>query len=336
MGVQGVRDKAHHNDAVRHDAVLGDPVLGELIWQHTGKLRRAAHLMAGRLRCPSPTAPYGLLDPLGTRVCTDCRQDGCLDIVHEIYATAQPRLARRDEDLTQDAVRDHARYANITVRREVSEYERRQRVAHRMPAKPTRADGIAATINAELSRLAAVTWEEQWWHALFRMMRAYVCRSDRTSTTWPLDAWAQEKTALEGLEGAGRDGSRREIGSGVCRAEITTDIAAVLAVATRLAGAAWVQTNISYPLIAGGVPHRIDDQLGPIVALDRVEDGGLWRLFEAIYLAGLDRRLGREAAFSVAFRRVFGEPPAGLTPALTQLLYDIEQDRLGRRTLRPV
>jgi hypothetical protein len=325
MGVYRLRSAAPRDDAMP-PGLVADPVLGELIWQHTGRLRRAAHAASGRLRCPSPNAPYGLLDPLGAQVRQDCRLDGCLDIVHEIFVATQPRLARRAHDLTQDAVRDRARYANVTVRSEISDYERRQRVACGMPAKPTRIDGAAAPVNRELTRMAVSEVEQRWWHALFRMIRAYACRTDRTSTNWPVDAWAREKTSL--------DGSARDIGSAGCRAEIGGDIAAVLAVATRVAGCAWVDANVWHPLVAGGVPHRIDDDLGTVVALDRVEDGGLWALFEAAYLGGLDQGLGREAAFGVAFRRVFGEPPAGLTPALTQLLYDIEQDRLGHRARR--
>ena len=142
---------------------------------------------SGACLCPTRFAPYGHADPLAQQANLRCWEDGCMGIVHSIYAATSDRLARRAGSDRQ-AVADRMRYARTVVASQVAELDRGRRVARGLPARPTRNDGIAGRINEALDAAAAGPTEARWLVQLFRMIRGYVCRDNRTSTTWP-SAW---------------------------------------------------------------------------------------------------------------------------------------------------
>jgi hypothetical protein len=307
--------------------VIERPALAELIWQRTSQLRRSAHRAAGQARCWNRHAPYGPADPDGTRVRGDCLLAGCLDIVHDIYSAVEVRLtpAPRPERNAYD-IRNHLRYANTVISREVSDYERRRRVAVGLPAKPTRTDGAAAAVLAALTEVAADEPAAGWLHALFRMMRSYVCLPQRPQA-WPLERWAVEKTLVDGTErGASSDAARREI---------SADITLVLRVAAEVAGARWLHENILDPLLAGGYVGQVDDQRLTSVSSGGLDEELIWRLFRDCYVDALARGASRRQALTHSCRRVLGEETPKLTPRLRELLDDIEYEQpLAPATLR--
>jgi hypothetical protein len=295
------------------------PALAELIWQRTSQLRRSAHRAAGQARCWNRHAPYGPADPDGTRVRGDCLLAGCLDIVHDIYSAVAPRLtpAPKRKRNAYD-IRNHLRYANTVIGREVSDYERRRRVAVGLPAKPTRTDGAAAAVLAALSEVAADETAADWLHALFRMMRSYVCLTQRPQG-WPLERWAVEKTLVDGIERSAVDDAVRR--------EISSDITLVLRVAGHLAGARWLHENILDPLLAGGYVGQIDDHRLTSVGSAGLEDELIWRLFRDCYIDALARGASRQRALTHSCRRVLGEDTPKFTPRLRELLDDIEYEQ---------
>jgi hypothetical protein len=303
------------------------PALAELIWQQTGRLRRSAHQAAGQARCWNRYAPYGPADPDGTRVRGDCLLAGCLDIVHDIYSAVEPRLTRAPKGKRNPYdIRDHLRYANTVIGREVSDYERRRRVAVGLPAKPTRTDGAAAAILAALTALAVDEVTARWLHALFRMMRSYVCLPHRLYG-WPLERWSAEKTLIDGIE--------RITGSDDARREITADIALVVRLAGEVAGARWLHENILDPLVAGGSVGQVDDHRLMSVGSAGLDEELIWRLFRDCYVDALARGASRRQALTRSCRRVLGEDTPKLTPRLRELLDDIEHEQAAtplRRT----
>jgi hypothetical protein len=302
--------------------------LAELIWQQTSRLRRSAHRAAGQARCWSRYAPYGPADPDGTRVRGDCLLAGCLDIVHDIYSAVEPRLAPAALRRKRNAygIRNHLRYANTVIGREVSDYERRRRVAIGLPAKPTRTDGAAAALLAALAEAAADEVATRWLHALFRMMRSYVCLPHRPYG-WPLERWSLEKTVVDGIE--------RVAGSDAARREISADMALVLRLAGEVAGARWLHENILDPLLAGGYVGQVDDHRLTAVTPAGLDEELIWRLFRDCYVDALSRGATRRQALTRSCRRVLGENTPKLTPRLRELLDDIEHEHAStplRRT----
>jgi hypothetical protein len=305
--------------------VSGDTIdrtaLAELIWQQTSRLRRSAHWAAGHSRCWNRQAPYGPADPDGTRVRGDCLLAGCLDIVHDIYSAVEPRLTR-PPGLRRYEIRHHLRYANTVIGREVSDYERRRRVAAGLPAKPTRTDGAASAILAALASAATEQAPVAWLHALLRMMRAYVCHPYRTYG-WPLDNWSAEKSLVDGVE--------RSAGSAQARQEISGDIALVLRIAGEVAGRRWVHGNLVEPLLTGGYAGPVDDERVVLISPGGPDDELIWRLFKDCYVRALGRGLGRRQALALSCREVLGEDTPKLTPQLRELLDDIEHEQVPLR-----
>ena len=294
------------------------PALAELIWQRTSSLRRSAHRAAGQARCWNRHAPYGPADPDGTRVRGDCLLVGCLDIVHDIYSAVEPRLARATKrERSAYDIRNHLRYANTVIGREVSDYERRRRVAVGLPAKPTRTDGAAAAILAALTVAAADETAASWLYALFRMMRSYVCLPHRPQG-WPLERWAVEKTLVDGIE--------RSASGDAARREISGDITLVLRVSAEVAGARWLHDNILDPLLAGGYVGHVDDHRLAAVSPAGLDEELIWRLFRDCYVDALARGASRRQALTRSCRRVLGEDTPKLTPRLRELLDDIEYE----------
>jgi hypothetical protein len=294
------------------------PALAELIWQRTSSLRWSAHRAAGQARCWNRQAPYGSADPDGTRVRGDCLLVGCLDIVHDIYSAVEPRLTPAPKrERNADDIRNHLSYANTVIGREVSDYERRRRVAVGLPAKPTRTDGAAAAILAALTELAADETAGSWLHALFRMMRSYVCLPHRPQG-WPLERWAAEKTIVDGIE--------RSANGDAARREISADITLVLRVSAEAAGARWLHDNILDPLLAGGYVGQVDDRLS-VVSAGGLDEELIWRLFRDCYVDALARGASRRQALTRSCRRVLGEDTPKLTPRLRELLDDIEYEQ---------
>ena len=294
------------------------PALAELIWQQTSRLRRSAHRAAGQARCWNRHAPYGPADPDGSRVRGDCLLAGCLDIVHDIYSAVEPRLTPAPRRERSYDIRNHMRYANTVIGREVSDYERRRRVAVGLPAKPTRTDGAAGAILAALTSGAADEMAADWLHALFRMMRSYVCLPYRPQG-WPLDRWSLEKTLVDGIE--------RITGGETVRREISADITVVLRVAAEVAGARWLHENILDPLLAGGYVGQVDDQVLTAVSHAGPDEELIWRLFRDCYVDALARGASRRQALTRSCRRVLGEDTPKLTPRLRELLDDIEHEQ---------
>lgn len=249
--------------------------LAALVWQLSAELRAEAHETA--IGCRTRTAPYGPDDPAGTRLADSCRDAGCLDIVHDILLVVRPRLDdRRNEAARLGALQDPMAYANGAVRRAVADLRRARRVERGLPAKPSRSDGTAGPVEVALRERASGRQTADWYEVLFRLLRSYPCRPGAPGRSWPLDAWSQEKSALDGVH--------RDLGSPGARQEIDEDIRYVLAVVDEVAGAAWRFRNITEPLRRGGAaagPLPEDELEHPLT--DSLEGEALVRLFERCY-----------------------------------------------------
>ena len=296
---------------------LLDPELAGVVWWGTQTLRVRAHAARGASRCPTRSAPYGHADPFAQQVNLRCWEDGCLGIVHAIYAATVDRLARR-EGSDQQAVADRMRYARAVVASQVAELDRARRVARGLPARPTRNDGIAGRINEALGGATADPTQVRWLVQLFRMIRGYVCRDNRTSTAWPTDAWAAEKCLVDGgVRGLGTEGVRQEI---------LDDIHTVLATAQRVAGRAWVSDSILHPLmsVVGPLTDEFAQHL-PARDLDSAEQA-LLRQFTTRYAAHRRRGQHPAGAFRTASLEVFGQEPSG---DLRDIIVDLESGLVG-------
>ena len=289
-------------------------IVPSLVWQLSRRVRRTAHLSAGHRSCATVIAPYSPQDPNGRLIREICVLDGCLDIAHDIIVSVSARLAA-DSTL----VRDDGRYVNSIVSREVSNYERSQRAALGLPAKPTRSDGVAGKVIAELNRRAATENEGEWLVQLFRMIRAHVCRMHQ-GNDWPIDHWLAIK-----YEAAGRLRLERPDE----RAEIKREIVLVLATAREVAGQAWVHHNILHPLLANRYAEQIDDAA---LTLSAIESEDPFRndadRFGMAYI--LARRKGdhAEEAFRTAFTQVFDRNPPPLSREHRRHLLKMEHDYL--------
>lgn len=286
-----------------------DPALPELVWWGTLTLRLRAHAARGGLGCPTRVVPYGPADPTARQLHLRCRDDGCLGIVHAIYATSIERLRDHGGPTEMDAWR---RYARTVVSSQVAELERRARVSRGMPARPTRADGPAGRVNAALSAGLADPAEIEWALQLFRMMRGYACRDQRSRPGWPLDAWAAEKSRV--------DGRIRALGTRGVAQEIGEDIARILGVADQVAGAAWVDDNIRRPL-AMLVPVPYDEPHTLAGSARDPVDAALLADFVRRYTRWRAHGFSPEPAFHRATRQVFGCVPQG---DLTEAIADLE------------
>lgn len=240
--------------------------------------------------------------------------DGCLDIAHDIIVSVSARLAA-DSTL----VRHDGRYVNSIVSREISNYERSQRAALGLPAKPTRSDGVAGKVIAELNRRAATGEEGEWLVQLFRMIRAHVCRMHQ-GNDWPIDHWLATKHEA---------GSRLRLERPDERAEIKREIVLVLATAREVAGQTWVHHNILHPLLANRYAEQIDDAA---LTLSVIEAEDPFRhhadRFGMAYICARQAGDNTEEAFRAAFRQVFDRNPPALSRDLRGHLRKVEHEYL--------
>ena len=240
--------------------------------------------------------------------------DGCLDIAHDIILAVSMRLAT---DSTP--VRHDGRYVNSLVSREISNYERSQRSALGLPAKPTRSDGVAGKVIAELGRRAATEEEGEWLVQLFRMIRAYACRMHHGSD-WPIDHWLATKHAV---------GGRLQFDHSDECAEIKREVVLVLATARDVAGQIWVHHNILHPLLVNRYAEQIDDAA---LALSAIEAEDPFRhnadRFGMAYIFARQAGDNTEEAFRTAFRQVFDRNPPVLSRELRGHLRTMEHDYL--------
>lgn len=271
-----------------------DPGIAELVWYGTEKLRLRAHLAYGTPSCPTRSTPY-IGGFSGSQV---CRDDGCIGVMHEVYARTVSRLAQ--SSATQE-IASRMAYARRIVATQVADLERSRRVARGMPAKPTRADGIAGRIIAALTADCGAQGRALWLTALFRMIRGYACRDQRCSSEWPLDMWAAEKTRI--------DGQLRLVGAAGVRAEIRADIATVLATSERVAGRRWVMDSILHPLLMVRVPLAEElERCIPAVEpplVDHILASQVQALFAELTAAGLDA----QSAWRRAVQETTGQEP---------------------------
>ena len=271
-----------------------DPGIAELVWYGTEKLRLRAHLTYGTSSCPSRSTPY-VGGFSGSQV---CRDDGCIGVMHEVYAGTVSRLSQSS---AAHEIASRLAYARRIVATQVADLERSRRVARGMPAKPTRSDGIAGRIIAALTADCPSQERAVWLTALFRMMRGYACRDQRTSSEWPLDMWAAEKTRI--------DGQLRLVGSTGVRAEVRGDIATVLNTSERIAGRRWVMDTILHPLLMVRVPlaeeleRWIPALESPLV--DHILAGQVQARFAELTAAGLDA----QSAWRRSVRDITGQEP---------------------------
>lgn len=67
--------------------------LVEVVWWGTLTLRDRAHGRRGYPHCPSRFAPRSRAHPQRRKLDPRCREDGCLGIVHQVYAHSSERPA---------------------------------------------------------------------------------------------------------------------------------------------------------------------------------------------------------------------------------------------------
>jgi hypothetical protein len=286
-----------------------DAELAEIVWSGTASLRVRAHAAAGDTRCRTRIAPYS--DNLGATPHQACRDTGCLGIMHEIYARTASRLFQSGE--RNSHIANRLAYARRIVATQIADFDRERRVARGLPARPTRNDGIAGRINQAMDSICSDSEASTWLTTLFRMIRGYVCRDNRSSGAWPLDIWAGEKSRI--------DGCMRLVGSASARAEITADIRQVLAIAEKVAGRSWVNASILHPLLTyttpltGAVCDTVTARQPHPVELISADD--LRQRFWTLVSGGLDA----QSSWVRAARDVMGrDPVSDVTDILDDLL----------------
>lgn len=283
--------------------------LAQVCWQSTVTVRRSAHLGHGRLRCPTPVAPYTADDPRGERVKDVCRVDECLDIYHDVLVCTSDRLQRR---WAVAPPADPVRYAASIVPTVVVDRQRALRTAMGWPAKPTRADGKAAIVNAHLMATAEDDLSGCWYVVLFRILRAFATRLDRKDTTWPLDGLAREKSKHLA---AGCRAAAAETG-------VSEDLRHVLHMAEQAVGREWVHQMIWHPLIRGVVAMDVPDDL--LAPSGELEDQVLSTWFRDDYLNRRAKGVTAVDAFKAAARTVSGREMPAPDQATLCLLQELE------------
>ncbi len=276
-----------------------DPALIDIVWWGTRDLRVSVHRARGGRGCPSPRAPYGLHDPLARRLHPRCWDDGCLGVLHQVYALTIERL---DGGTRTASVTTRAAYARRVVETVQVDLARRERVRRGLPAKPTRSDGVPGRVNAALLQGNPDPVRAAWLITLFRLLRSWVCRVDRVTLDWPIEAWAAQKSAA--------DGRTRRPGSRQTAAEIRADVAEVLQVAERVAGSRWVNDTLRAPLSTVVLPWPGWEPTPAMPGAD-VPTNAEWSILVQRYAASRAAGAGPGAALHEACRSVFGVSPAG-------------------------
>jgi hypothetical protein len=273
-----------------------DAGIAELVWYGTETLRLRAHVASGTRMCPTRLPPY----VAGARTMQVCRDDGCVDLMHDVYLRTVERLAHI---AAAQEIASRLAYARRVISSQVADMERSRRVSRGLPAKPTRNDGIASRICAAMAEEHPDEHEITWLNTLFRMIRAYACHDHRRSAEWPLDIWAAEKTKV--------DAELRSVGSMSAQAELRRDIAVVLSTCERVAGRQWVIDSILHPLLM--VKVSLSDEVERTVPSvessidDRVIAHHVNSRFRALRAIGLDDA----TSWRQAVREAAGQEPVG-------------------------
>lgn len=299
--------------------VIGLAALAEVCWQGTSRARRSAHERHGRFRCPTPAAPYSERDPAGARVHPGCVSDECVDIFHDVLVEVRRRLARRSANSGR-APDDPIPYAASIIPSVLTDRARSHRVSIGLAAKPGRADGVAARVIGELHKHARTPVAAGWYEALFRILRDYSHIEGRTMAVWPVAWLAREK--------ARHDGRPRDPESRAYVVEIRRDIALVIDVATRSAGAEWVQRMIWQPLSTLVQPTELTADL-PVVS-DAIEDQALLGWFRHEYIVRRERGTAAVLAYRQAAHVVSGRVPGLPPPDVMALLEDLDDAFLSQ------
>ena len=299
-------------------AQADDGPLLDIVWWGTRQLRLAAHRGRGESRCRSTRPPYGQDDPRAERLHPRCREDGCLDVLHLVYALTVERLGGPGR-----AGGHRPGYLRRVVETVQVDLRRGERVRHGLPAKPTRGDGVPGRINAALAEQPDPA-RARWLTTLFRLMRSWVCRLDRTVVQWPLDAWAGEKSA--------QDGRLRRVGSRAATAELRADVEAVLATCERVAGPDWVNATLRWPLRIVVAPWPEQEPVVAVTGLDVPTNAEVAILVERYALLRLGGAPPRQA-LERSCASVFGVAPAADADAIIE---DLEALWASRRRRVPL
>ena len=290
-------------------------ILCEVVWQASALNRRSMHAAVSGRGCPGGRGPYGADRATGSpRV--ECANAGCLDFYHDLLLACHQRL----EGACQAGWRepdDLRRYAFVVATRTIVDLKRRHRVRLGFPARPGRQDGPARRVVTALCHQRPS--EAEWLTALFRMVREYAHTLDRTLADWPVDRWAREKTAYDGITRESTQLNRREI---------RADIAEVLTTAAGVLGPDWVVASILAPLRRGARAASIDDAPPPAVVVDLTEMV-LCRSLRTSYLAARSAGVSATEAYRTAAGAVarIDDPP--VTPEVRSLLRELDVELLG-------
>ncbi len=259
-------------------------VAAPLAWRSLKGLRDAAHRAAGQEACYGP-APY--VGDAGPRKA--CERAGCVDLYHDVLVTVASKLA--DATPTNPSA-----WAARCAEREAFDAGRRARAARGLPAKAVTRSGVTGRVFDAL--------DSQWHRELFGAMRSFAGAAGG-SRRWPVEVWAGRRPGASCDDG----------GFESARAAVEVDIAAVLDVATAVAGRAWVWETMLGPLarrhVGWGNPgddgaERIEDPAfaEPADHPDELED--LARFCLATATADAANRSDPVAALRRAVDAVFG------------------------------
>lgn len=280
--------------------------VAEATWSATRDERRARFHRGAP--CPTRVAPYGATDPYARRVHELCAQSGCMDLVHDVIARVLKKL-----DTTPGKIDDPAAYTFQIASRELIEVKRSTRSNSGFPARPSRNDGVAARVNAELETRS--DHRGAWLISLFRILRAYPFSTHHVPGRWPVDGLVEERAAQLPGEPQSRTVVRREI-------------AEVIAIATLIAGHDWVYTNITLPLHAHGNQAELQEcNDGTDVDLESAILGV--RLREA-YLHHRTAGLSTQDSFTRAAVEATGLTAPAITSDLAAALDELEAQASSR------
>lgn len=253
--------------------------------------------------CLTRHIPYGEADPYGHRLHEVCRQGGCLDLMHDLFARIEAKLVK----MGPRRMDDPGAYLYTMARTELIDLKREERSAAGFPTRPLRKDGVGARVDEALA--ACADTEGPWLVTLFRIMRSYPFSTNHVPGRWPIDGLRQERRTLLPDE---------EPTASLVRSEINW----VLRVAKHVAGEAWVYSNITLPLQAHGNQQELSDN-HPSRAVDDI-DILLGNLLADAYQSHRRRGLSQDKAIRLAVQEVLGAPAPHPTKELREALLDLE------------
>lgn len=235
--------------AVEHDGTNEDPwsdLVLSIVWRTSASLRNRQHRRHGRTRCFAGGPPGAE----GRWHDEECARAGCLDTFHDLLVGVVRQLRAAETPSHSPA------WLSAVARNELADQQRAARIRSGLPSRPERSEGPAGAVEDALTLSATTPHQQQWLLALFRMMRVYACRTDRTSARWPVESWTGEMSIRLG-------------GVAVTPTDVAADIRRVLDVATCTASASWVRRSILLPMLA---VRDEDLDLGGILSRHSVEE----------------------------------------------------------------